>query len=123
MYSSSKRWGRLKSHCTVPSCHKRLLSFFPLLVSTEIQLARIASLHRKFKFDFIEAERLQDLISEVHAIIDLARDLFRSTKQVRIVNRESAYAHQSVQCARQFRAIDSSHLSVTLQQITIRTLL
>ena len=105
-----------------PGC-QCFFSFLPLLVCTKIQLAPIASLHRKFKLDFVEAERLQDLVSKINAIVDLARNLFRSAEQMSIVDSESPDAHQSMESSRQFGAIDGSHLGITLREIAIRTLL
>src|SRR5947208_905973 len=113
---------RLNSARLKPGC-QCFFSFLPLLVCTKIQLAPIASLHRKFKLDFVEAERLQDLVSKINAIVDLARNLFRSAEQMSIVDSESPHAHQSMESSRQFGAIDSSHLGITLREIAIRTLL
>ena len=107
----------------IKSRRQSVLCFLPLFIGAQKELVRVASLHRQFELNFIEAERLQDLISKVHAIIDLARNLFWSTKQVRIVNRESAYAHQSVQRARQLSAIDRAHFAITLRKIAIGSLL
>src|SRR5262249_50684314 len=66
---------------------------FPVLGSSQVHFARVASLYRQFKLDLVESECLQHLMSKVHTIVNFARNLLGSTKQVRVIDRKTTNAH------------------------------
>src|SRR5437868_1485335 len=102
---------------------QRALGLRPVLFRAEIVLVRLAALDRQLELDFLETEGFKHLDHEVHAVADLSANLFGRAEQVRVVNREAAHAHQAVERARQFGAIDRAHLAVTLRQVAITALL
>src|SRR5712692_501061 len=102
---------------------QRTFSLRPIFFFAQIDLAGVVPFYRQLELDLVKAERLQNLVSEVNAVINLSANLPRRAEQMRIVNREPAHAHQAVQSARQFRAIDGAHFRVALRQVAIRSLL
>src|SRR6185295_2971947 len=74
------------------SCRQNGFSCNPIVLIPKPLLGGVASLHGQFKLELLETERLQDLVSEIHAIVDFFANLLGRAKQVSVVDRETTHA-------------------------------
>src|SRR5712691_9351741 len=84
----------------------------PIFVRTEVMNVAATSAYRKFHFDFLKTKDLKHVECKVDTTDDLTIDCLGRTENMRIVLRKPAHARQTMQCPRQFRAIDSAQLGI-----------
>src|ERR1041384_1397584 len=78
---------------------QRALSLRPILFRAEIILVRLVALDRQLELHLLKTKRLQNLDDEIDAIADLLPNLFGRAKEMGVVSRETAHAHQAVERA------------------------